>query len=188
MTRIMVQLWHPNFNGRVQQYVKNNIPPTFEMFTYIAILFKYCFIMHVHSRKKKLHENFRNLTFFILCINAYSLHKLLCSFITLCIRAYPLHNSYHILDMLFCMSVLSHLPTAQKSLYVMLVFSRLPIAQWAYWRVITHCHLVMKHPIGYLKSVCTSRYETTAFSINEYKLVFFLQWHSKTLFSHDACL
>lgn len=75
---------------------------------------------------------------------------------------------------LFCMSVPSHLPTAQKSLYVMFVFSRLPIAQWAYWRVITHCHLVMKQPIGYLKSVCTSRYETTAFSINEYKLVFFL--------------
>lgn len=58
-------------------------------------------------------------------------------------------------------------------LYVMLVFSRLPIEQWAYWRVITHCHLVMKQPIGYLKNVCTSRYETTAFSINEYKLVFF---------------
>lgn len=64
--------------------------------------------------KKKLHENFRNLTFFVLCIHAYSLHKLLCSltrcayvrtpcttviiyliccFACLCLRIYPLHRN-----------------------------------------------------------------------------------------------
>lgn len=115
MTRIMAQLWHPNFNGRVQQYVKNNIPPTFEMFTYIAILFKYCFIMHVHSRKKKNCTRTLGIWHFLYCaftlthcINCYVhlsrcayvrtpcttvIIYLICCFACLCLRIYPLHRN-----------------------------------------------------------------------------------------------
>lgn len=114
MTRIMAQLWHPNFNGRVPQYVKNNIPPTFEMFIYIAILSKYRSIMHVHSRKRttrKLEEFdiFLYCGFTLThCINCYvNLSRcvyvptpcttviiyLICCFACLCLRIYPLHKN-----------------------------------------------------------------------------------------------
>lgn len=112
----MAQLWHPNFNGRVPQYVKNNIhvPPTFEMFIYYTLQsYSNTVLSCMCIRAKELHENFRNLTFlycaFTLthCIGIYAnlsrcayvltpctvIIYLICCFASLCLRIFPLHRN-----------------------------------------------------------------------------------------------